>query len=951
MLFRILGPLVVERDGAELHLGGSLPRVVMATLLLDPNRVVPLERMIEAAWGEAPPDTARNQVQIRVSQLRRLLGDTAPPYQVLLTRSPGYLIKVAAGRLDLAEFDELVARARGEEPEHAARTLRAALGLWRGPALSDIDSDLIRPVVHDLEERRLLAHEQCVELELGLGRHQQLVGELRRLAQAHPLRERPHGHLMLALYRSGRQAEALDVFRAYREMLLDTLGLEPSDELRRLEHAVLNQEPALDSPAPPARQAPVPRQLPPVISRLSGRDGELRRIAALLTGTGAVGTLPVAAVVGRAGVGKTELAMRAAHQLAAAYPDGQLYVDLRDGQVEPTDVLSMFLRALGVTAIPRAAEERGALFRSTVAGRKLLVLLDNAGSFDQVWPLLPGGAPCGVLVTSRERPVGPAEHWVIRLDVLDHDSAVALLTGDVGEQRAAAEPEALSTLAAQCGGLPLALRIAGARLAVRPQWTVATLVGMLGDARTMLDVLSHGDLEVRASLDVSYRGLSPKARTLFRRIGLLESPRTTSWLGAALLDGDADGAFDELVEASLLTRSGTGYAIHDLVRAFAGERALAEESREQRLAALERACSVLLKLSERAHERYYGGHFTLLRGKGGAGPFAPTRADAIIGGDALAWLDEERGTLLALVRQAAAHGLDELCWNIAMTAVTLFETHGYFDEWRTVSELGLRACREAGNLRGVGAMVYSLSALAVFQQRYGEAHPMLTEALGLFEQIGEVHGRALALRNMAMVERMRGDAAAALDRYEQALPMLRAVGDRAAEGHALVNLAGIHLEQSRLDEAEPLLDSALKIFRAEGVRRGEAQALNSIGRLSLRQGKAERALEAFEAAAGIVREARDRIGEAYVLQGIAEARVALGQSERAKGTLSSALAIAERLGERLIAGRIRLNLGLLMLDGEQRTAAAHLEEAYALFEEIGAEPWRARAAEALARAR
>ncbi|WP_327085080.1 tetratricopeptide repeat protein [Nonomuraea sp. NBC_01738] len=951
MRFKILGPLVVEHEGRELALGGSLQRVVMATLLLDANRVVPLERMIEAAWGQTPPGTARNQVQIRVSQLRRVLDDTAQPYQVLITRPPGYLIKVAPGELDLGEFDELVARARAEEPAQAVRTLRAALALWRGPALSDVDSDLISPVVHDLEERRLLAHEQCVELELGLGHHLQLVGELRRLAQDHPLRERLHSHLMLALYRSGRQAEALDAFRAYREMLLDTLGLEPSDELRRLELAILNQEPDLDLATPPARQTPVPRQLPPVISRLSGRAGEMRRIASILNGKGACGPLPVAAVVGRAGVGKTELALQAAHDLSTAYPDGQLYVDLRGGAVEPTDVLSMFLRALGVTAIPRSPEERGALFRSTVSGHRLLMVLDNAGSFDQVWPLLPGGAPCGVLVTSRERPIGLAEHWVVRLGVLDDDSAVELLTSDVGQWRAEAEPAALRTLAEQCGGLPLALRIAGARLAVRPQWSVETLVGMLGDSRTMLDVLSHGDLEVRASLDVSYRGLSERARQLFRRIGLIASPLTTGWLGESLLDGEADGAFEELVDASLLTRRGARYSIHDLVRAFAGERAAAEESQEQQVAALERACATFLKLSERAHERYYGGHFTLLRGKGGEGPFAPTLADALIGDDALAWFDEERVTLQALVRQAAAHGLDELCWNIAMTAITLFETHGYFDEWRAVSEVALEACRAAGNTRGEGAMVYSLSSLAVFQQRYVEAHPMLTEALGLFEEIGEVHGRALALRNMAMVERMRGDCAAALERYQQALPLLRAVGDRAAEAHALVNLAGIHLERNRLDDAEPLLDQALSIFRAEGVQRGEAQALNSIGRLSLRQGKAERALEAFEAANGIVREVRDRIGEAYVLQGMAEARVALGQCEQAKGTLAAALAIAERLGERLIAGRIRLNLGLLMMEGERTTAAAHLEEAYSLFDEIGAEPWRARAAEALARAR
>jgi DNA-binding SARP family transcriptional activator/tetratricopeptide (TPR) repeat protein len=952
MRFRILGPLEVERGGEQLHLGGGLQRVAMAIMLLDANRIVPVNRMIEAIWGEAPPETARNQIQIRISQLRRLLGDTAQPHRLLITKPPGYRLRVERGQLDLTDFDELTEQARLENPAQAARTLRAALALWRGPMLSNVRSDLVQRIVHGVQERRLLAHEQCIELELGEGRHQQLVAELRGLVRDNPLRERLHGLLMLALYRSGRQAEALDVFRAYRVMLQDTLGLVPGDELRRLELAILNQNAELDSGPAIVSQTPVPRQLPPMISRLSGREAEMRRISSLLDETGAGTGLPIAAIVGRAGVGKTELALQTAHRLSPSYPDGQLYIDLREGELQPTNVLSQFLRALGVTVIPRLLEERGALFRSTVAGSRVLLLLDNAGSFEQIRPLLPGGSPSAVLITGRHHPIGLPEHRVVRLDVLGNEGAVELLTHDIGAHRAALEPDAVRTLAEQCGGLPLALRIAGARLAVRPQWTVGTLVDLLSDSRTMLDVLSHGDLEVRASLDVSYQGLSRKAQKLFRRIGLLGSPQIAHWLGEALLGDDAaQDAFDELVDASLLVRRGQRYVMHDLVRAYAGESALTGDGEEQRRTAVERACKRFLFLADRAHQRSYGGHFTLLRGKDTGDSQDDGLADALFGNDPLGWLEDERTTLLASVRQAAAHDLDELCWNIAMTAITLFEVRAYYDEWRTVAEIALESCRRAANTRGEGAMLYSLSTLAIFQQRYNEAQPLLVQAIDIFELIGEVHGMALALRNLALSMRVRGEVDAALDRYRQALPLLEAVGDPAAEGHVLVSIAAIHLEEGRLGEAEPLLDRALAIFRDEGVPRGEAQALKRIADLALLRGDAPRALEEFEGALAIVRSIRDRIGETYVLHGTGEAQAALGRADQAERVLSHALAMAQELGERHIEGRTRLSLGLLLSQQGDPGGVAHLEKAHALFTDMEAERWRAKAAEALARSR
>lgn len=764
MRFKILGPLVVEHEGKAFRLGG-LQRVLMGALLLQANQVVPINKMIEALWGENPPSTARNQIMIRISQLRRLLDDTIQPFNHLITQSPGYLLRVRPAELDLTRFDELVNAAQREEPDQAVRTLREALALWRGPALADVESDLIQPAAYELEERRRLALGRRIELEFELGRHQQLLGELSKLVQEYPLCERSHRFLMLALYRSERQVEALHVYQTYRRTLLDTLGLEPSDDLRRLQVAMLNHDSAVDGALQLACSTPIPRQLPPTIHRLSGRDDELRRIHELVDGDPAGAGLPIAAIVGQGGIGKTELALHAAHQLAADYPDGQLYVDLRAGQLQPTDVLSHFLRAFGVSVIPGSAEERGAVFRSTVAGRRILVLLDNVGSFDEVRTLLPGGIPCAVLVTSRTWPVGLAEHQVIRLPMLDEASSVEFLVQDVGAHRTVREPGAIRTLAEQCAGLPLALRIAAARLAVRPEWTVARLVTMLSDSRTMLNVLRHGDLEVRASLDSGYRGLAPRARVLFRRIGLFDCPQTSSWLGAVLVDGDdVEGVFEELVDASLLQQRGQRYVMQDLVRAFAAERAQAEDRDELRTAAIERACAVFLDLAEQVRERHDGGCFTPLRGKGSGAPLDTRLADRLFGGHALAWLDEERATLLTAIRQAAAYGLDELCWNLAMTGVTLFETHGYIEHWRTVGELALEVCRETGNLRGEAAMLYVLSSMFVSEQRYAEAYPLLEKAIGLFEETGEVPRHVLAPRDLTPAEQLRGEPQMALER-------------------------------------------------------------------------------------------------------------------------------------------------------------------------------------------
>ncbi|MCG5213145.1 BTAD domain-containing putative transcriptional regulator [Streptosporangium soli] len=962
MEFGVLGPLAAERDGQAVHLHGQRQRTILAVLLLEAGRQVPRERLARAVWGEQAPGTARNQVQICVSQLRRKLGDTEQPHRLLVTRGQGYAIMPGEWTLDLAAFDEHVGEALAATREgalrRAVRAFRAGLALWRGPALAGIDSELVRSLAAHLDERRASAVEQCVEAELFLGEHQHVIGELRRVVAADPLRERPHGQLMLALYRCGRQAEALEVYDAYHRTLLTELDEVPGEELRRLRHAIVGQEESLKPRRPVTLTAPshgpvtaVPHQLPALISPLVGRTEESGLVHRLLAGG-----VRTAAVVGRSGVGKTALALHAAHRLAGMYGDGQLYMDLR-GDAQPAEVLGRFLRALGMT-VPHSLADRASVFRSIAADRRILIVLDNAGSDDLLSLLLPPAAEAGVLITSRHEPPGLEREAVVRLDPLDGENAVRFLAHDVGADRVGAEPEAAAALAAQCAGLPLALRVAGARLAAKPHWSVRAMVERLESTRTVLDELTYDDLAVRASLAIGYRDLSPRARMLFHGLGVFGCSLMATWLGAAILDlepAEAEDAFGELVRASLLERRGSGYGWHDLVRAFAAETAETAESAEtaehtdadgsELTLAITRACATVLYLGEHVHRRLYGGDFTVLRGT------APRRSTdpRVLGDDPLAWFDGERHVLLAAIRQSARLGLSELCWELSMTALTLFENYGYFDDWRAAGELGVRVCAEAGDRRGEGAMLYALGSAGVFQQRYTEARVHLTGAIAAFEEVGDDHGRALALRHIAIVDRMHGDLEAGLERYEQSVPLLRAAGDRAAEAHVLIGMAGIHVERDRPDRARPLLERALRIFREIGIRRGEAQALNRMADMAMKQGDPGAAVENYERALDIVRAMGDRIGRAYVLQGLGEARLALGHVAAAESTLVSAQLLAHAIGERLIEARARLTIGLLYAERGDASAAGHLTAAHAIFTDIGAEALRAKASAAMER--
>jgi DNA-binding SARP family transcriptional activator len=566
---------------------------------------------VDSLWPERPPATARDQVVNVVSALRRLLGAAGRPAtrQWLATQPPGYRARIGPGQLDAEKFEALVrtadAQSAAGHPERAAPHLRTALELWRGPALADVPARFAVNEARRLEELRLAALEKLMEAEFALGRHRDLVPELTRLVAEHPLRERLRGQLMVALHAIGRTGDALAVYRAGHRLMVDELGLDPGAELRRLERAILagaGRAPAVAGP-PGARPAPpervvvaFPAQLPRDVADFTGRRDEVAAICRLLVaepagGSGADGppaaiAVPVVVVTGPPGVGKSALATHVAHLMRARFPDGQVHFDLRGirGHENPAGVLTRVLLALGVprAEVPADLPGRVQLYRSITAPRRVLVVLDDTVDAAQARPLLPGGAGCAVLITSRAELAGLEGAHRVRLDTLPVDDALSLLAAAAGAHRVAAEPVPARRIVDLCGRLPLALRVAGGRAAVQPELSLRRLADRLADPDRRLNELRVGGLDVRASLAASLRGLTPEEALAARRLALLDVTSFPLWTVTALLRVDpaeAEDLVDRLVERHIIECAGPDaldqprYRLAELARVFLRERA------------------------------------------------------------------------------------------------------------------------------------------------------------------------------------------------------------------------------------------------------------------------------------------------------------------------------------------------------------------------------------------
>jgi DNA-binding SARP family transcriptional activator len=959
MYFRILGSLDVSGQTGKLKLSAPRHRTVLAMLLLEPNHIVSVDRLIEAIWDTAPPSTARTQIQICISVLRKALSDAGVP-GTIKTMQPGYVIRMDGGELDLQLFNQFTASGRAAASEQhlteAVGYFRQALGLWRGEPLADVDSLLVQSIAARLAERRLLLLEECIDLELWLGRHYWLISELLDLVAGYPLRERLRAQLITALHHAGRRAEALEAYQLARQDLIRELGLEPGEELQATHQAILADEFALARADPPpailaVAPAEVPHMLPADITDFACHEKLVDELLKDLPATSGFPGIEIVVISGKGGVGKTTLALHTAHQLTQAYPDGQLYINIQDGD-NPQRILERFLRSLGVvgSAIPSSLAECAEMYRGRLAGRRILILLDGASSEEQVFPLLPGSASGAVIVTSRSRLAGLYGARHVILDTLPTAEAILMLANMVGWERVHAEPSQALKLVKLCGGMPLALRVSSARLKARPHWTIEQLNTRLSDDTQRLDELVYAGQSMRASITVSYDSLDPVARLLFCRLAMLDVRDFPGWVAAPLLDCTPDAAEDilenlvsaQLVDVHQVADGSARFRFHDLIQIYARERLAIDDLSDDRNAALRRVLSTFLFLCDEAHRREYGGDFTLIHGDAPRRSLPMDLVDRLLAAP-LEWWEGERPTLLAAISKAAQMRADEAAWDLAMSMITLFESRSYFDDWKNAHDIALAAVLQAGNRRGEAAMLYSRGTLNLFLQHHDEALAHLTSAVNLFDELGEPHGSALALRNIAFIDRISGRLEDAFAKYDSAMKVLREVGDRAGEAHILRSMGQICLETEQYDEAGRLSKRALKIADSIGNQRLLAQILNLIGDIELKRGDPSRSESIFQQVLQLVRSRGDKLGEAHALLGLGTVQTVQENYELAETSLRLAYSLCRSSGDTLTFAQVCLALGdAYRASGAWGRARASATEALQALQRLGAPLWRDR---------
>ena len=910
--FCLLGPLLVRRGGVTLPVAPGKQRAVLAALLLSADRAVSLDELTEVLWGAAPPPSARVSVQNHVMRLRKALG----PGARISTLPHGYQIRMGDGDLDVARFETHLAAARAAMRDGswdtAGQQARSGLALWRGEPLADVESDLLATRdIPRLAELRLQAVEVRLDADLHLGRHAEVITEVQRLAAAHPLRERLHSLLMRALYQDGRQAEALDAYARARQVLVDELGTEPGAGLRELQRQILNGDPALDSPAraPGAADSPaptIPRQLPAAVSGFAGRVAELAALTRMLDDSVAdhPGTVVISAIGGTAGVGKTALALHWAHQVADRFPGGQLYVNLRgfDPSGVPTpaaEAVRGFLDALGVPPdrIPLQFEAQAGLYRSLLADRRMLIVLDNARDEQQARPLLPASPASLVIITSRNQLAGLAaadRARLLTLDVLSRAEAGHMLTTRIGASRTAAEPGPVGEIAALCGWLPLALAVAAARAEARPDFPLAALAAELRDRSGRLDALDAGDpgSSVRGVFSWSYRQLSPEAARMFRLLGLHPGPDISPAAAASLAAIDEPAArhlLAELTRAHLVAEHVPGrYVLHDLLRAYAADQARSIDSQPERAAAIGRVLDHYLHTAR-------DGASTMLPSYGSI-PLPPpspgTTPERLTGHEqALAWFEAEYQVLLAAIALAVDAEYSEHAWQISLVMHPTLAAYGYDFEWFAIRRMSVAAAiRDDAAMVASGAREY-MGTLGPYEWVPG----YYAEMAKLYQQTGNHRGQALCLNALASAAEYQGQYAQALGYAEQATSLFRGIGDKAAETQALNDLGRYHTILGDYPQARELCRQALALNTDFGSRHLEGDIWNSLGYTEFHAGDFGQAAVCSERALTIFRAVGDRWGEAETLTNLGDIRRAAGELLQARDAWQQALAILDDL--------------------------------------------------------
>jgi DNA-binding SARP family transcriptional activator/tetratricopeptide (TPR) repeat protein len=921
--FRVLGPLEVWDGDRQVPLGGPQQHAVLAVLLVHAGQVVSVDRLADQLWGGDPPPTARSLIQGCVAGLRRALRTGTVE---LVTQSPGYVLRPSGGAVDAVRFEELAAvAAAAVSPARSAALFREALELWRGPAFDGLDAEACRAESARLAERRMTVLEQRIDADLTCGRAAELVGELRVVTAEHPLRERLWAQLMTALHRSDQRAAALDTYREVRRRLVDGLGVEPGPTLRELHRAILS-EAGGDSPDP-APRPDGPAQLPSAVSAFSGRAGELDRLDDLLGRPGRA--VPIWVVCGTAGVGKTALAVHWAHRARARFPDGQLYVNLRGyataAPLRPIEALAGFLSALGVPAdqVPSDTERAAAMYRTLLADRRVLVILDNARTAEQVRPLLPGGSACAALITSRDRLGGlvaqdGADH--LTLGMLTASEAASLLERVLGA-RARAEGDAVAELARRCAYLPLALRIAAAHLMLHPGRTVAGYLDRLGAAGGLDELAAGDDATVRIAFDLSYQGLDEPARLLFRRLGLAPGADVTVDDAATLGDLDpyvAGRLLDRLTGAHLIEESRPGrYAFHDLLRQYAAE----HNPPADRDTALTRLYGRYVDLARSAAALLYP-HMLLL-------PHPEPESGHAHAAAALTWLESERANLVQAVEAAAQRGPRRPGWILADALRGAFHLSRHTTGWLTMAEAALSAATADGDRAAQAAARQSLGTAQRSIGAYPDALHHYTEALRLARECGWAESEATNLGNLGIICRKMGRLSEAADHLHAALTVDRRIGRRSGEANNLGNLADVYHAMGRLPEAAAAYRAALNRNAEAGIVHGEALARTGLGQVGIELGRPDEAREHLDRALDLYRRVGDRDGESVVRSVLATVECALGRPGAAREQATAALAGAREVGDPQSEAMALNALGRAdRLLGDAKRAIAHHDAAY-----------------------
>lgn len=970
--FTVLGGVRVIRGEASMATGAPQQQALLGALLLRSGRAVSAHELIGAIWGEAAPDSALSSLRTYAWRLRRIVEDDRTTPKRLVSLRDGYQLLIEPSSVDAVHAEALATgavRARDTGDEAACgRLLAEALALWQGEPLAGVPGPFAEQQRSRLTALWLTLMEERFDHDLRGGRHELLIPELIAFTHEHPMQERPYGFLMRALYATGRQAEALAVFGRARHVLAEELGIDPGPELGTLHERILASDPMLlaaprarsaehtpppgSGGEPPLRPGPdfaVPAQLPADTPDFTGRAAQVAALAVVLGEPDRV-SVPVASITGMGGIGKSTLAVRAAHQAVRHFPDGQLYVDLRGNSLEPADpgtVLGGFLAALGVPpqGIPAGTEDRGRLFRSTLSTRRVLLMLDNARDPAQVRPLLPGSVECGVIVTSRARLAGLPAGTHLDLDVFDTDEALGLLREVVGPRRVLDEPEAAGELVALCGHLPLAVRIMAARLAARPRWTIASINDRLADERLRIGELRAGDLAVAAAFELGYHQLTPAQARAFRLLAPVARAGIGLEAAAVVLDldpYDAEDVLESLVDAAMLEAPLPGrYRYHDLVRSFALQlttvRADDDRGSGAGAAALRRLLDHLLAGACAAFQSMVPGDPV------GAVLGAGTTPRPAFGtlADARAWVQSEFDCATSAVALAAggAFGRDPgmLCTAVdLLVSLTPFSGDVAYGQLAAVARTAAETAALQGNDQAEGRARFVCGNAALHSTQLAEAELHARLATDACRRVGDKVILRQLLNDRGLIAQFQQRYTDAVDYYDRAIELARELGHRSGELVTMLNAAHARLRSGLPEQAVASCEQALVDLHAMADPHGISYAWYVHGMALHEAGRYPEAVTSYTRCLDMCVSARIRGREAQARFRLAETQRVLGSLDAALAEGERALALCEELGIERDRGNALLVIGQVLGDlGRPGAGLAQAQVGQALFARLG----------------